>query len=458
MRKLISIVFSLVSISFIFTSCLKNDDEETTYSSECVITSYKLGTLNKYRTVTASDGSDSIVKDTVTGSNYKFTIDQRNLTIYNTDSLPVGTDITKVVATIGVSGYSVTFTRNDSILTYSSTDSLDYTNQMQFTVHASDGLASKTYTVKLNVHQTYADSLMWSSSTVSNFPASQLENIKSIYHDGKIIVFGQKDGALMMTEASADDTNSWSALAATNGISGTADINNIVIFGGKIYIVAGKQMYVSDNGKDWTAVEGSNNVNRLLAASSYEIFGVVDGNFASYSNNTWVVEGNTDIENLPETCVAFSSKKMKHNATMEKVVLAGINENNDSCGVVWNRISAEQAYARQGWSYLPNEYINIYALPRLANLNVLSYNDELYAFGGAGKMRSTSIDALSGLYISGDEGITWKTKTKKTTLPEELEGVTREFTAVVDQKHNAILIIFKNGNIWRGFIPEIYIK
>ncbi|MBQ4460963.1 MAG: hypothetical protein II908_03915, partial [Bacteroidaceae bacterium] len=321
MRKLISIVFSLVSISFIFTSCLKNDDEETTYSSECVITSYKLGTLNKYRTVTASDGSDSIVKDTVTGSNYKFTIDQRNLTIYNTDSLPVGTDITKVVATIGVSGYSVTFTRNDSILTYSSTDSLDYTNQMQFTVHASDGLASKTYTVKLNVHQTYADSLMWSSSTVSNFPASQLENIKSIYHDGKIIVFGQKDGALMMTEASTDDTNSWSALAAANGISGTADINNIVLFGGKIYIVAGKQMYVSDNGKDWTAVEGSNNVNRLLAASSYEIFGVVDGNFASYSNNTWVVEGNTDIENLPETCVAFSSKKMKHNATMEKVVL-----------------------------------------------------------------------------------------------------------------------------------------
>ena len=73
-------------------------------------------------------------------------------------------------------------------------------------------------------------------------------------------------------------------------------------------------------------------------------------------------------------------------------------------------------------------------------------------------MRSTSIDALSGLYISGDDGITWKTKTKNTTLPEELEGVTREFTAVVDQKHNAILIIFKNGNIWRGFIPEIYIK
>ncbi|MBO4598597.1 MAG: hypothetical protein J5676_12125 [Bacteroidaceae bacterium] len=458
MRKLISIVFSLLSISLIFTSCLKNDDEETTYSSECVITSYSLGTLNKYRTVTASDGSDSIVKDTVTGSNYKFTIDQRNLTIYNTDSLPVGTDISKVVAKISATGYAVTFTRNDSILTFSSTDSLDYTKQLQFTVHANDGLASKTYTVKLNVHQTYTDSLMWSKSTVSNFPASQLESMKSVYNNGKIIVLGIKNGALVMTEASSDNTDSWSALATANGISGTADINNIVTFGGKIYIVAGKQMYASENGKDWTAVEGSNNVSRLLATSSYEMFGVIDGNFASYSNGEWVVSGNTDIENLPETCVAFSSKKMKHNATMEKVVLTGINESNDSCGVVWNKVSAEQAYARQDWSYLPVEYINVYALPRLANLSVLSYNGELYAFGGAGKMRSTSIDALSGLYISGDEGITWKKQTKKTTLPEEIEGVTQDFTAVVDQKHNAILIIFKNGNIWRGFIPEIYIK
>lgn len=457
MKKLISIVFSILSICFLFTSCLSNDDDETTYTNECVITAFTLGTLNQYSTVEASDGSDSIVKDTVTGSKYKFTIDQRNLTISNVDSLPLGTDLTKVVATITAEGYYVTFVRNDSTLYFSSSDSLDYTNGLQFTVHAYDGTSSKTYSVKLNTHQTYSDSLLWSKSTVSSFPASKLDNMKSVYKDGKVYIFGTKSGALNVSYASVDDTNSWSALTPANGISGTPDVNNIVVFGDSFYIVADGKMYSSTDATNWSIV-CNENVTRLLASSSYELFAVKDGKFASYSDGKWTEEGNEDIASLPTTCVAYASHTMKHNSTMEKVILTGISENVDSCGVVFNKISAADTENRQNWVYIPNEYINAYALPRLKNLSVFQYNDELYAFGGAGIKRSSDLDAFEYLYTSGDEGITWKAHTLLTTTPEDLEGDDTDFTTVVDKKHNAILIIFKNGTIWRGYIPEIYIK
>ena len=68
-------------------SCTKADETTVTLYDDAAITSFTLGNLNRY-----VNG----VKSTFAGSDYLFHIDQVNRTIYNTDSLPLGTDITKV--------------------------------------------------------------------------------------------------------------------------------------------------------------------------------------------------------------------------------------------------------------------------------------------------------------------------------------------------------------------------
>lgn len=92
----ILLVSLLVTMSAM-TSCLDNDIEQVTYSSETSITSFSLGTLHVKRVGKNSKGEDSTYTDTISMANYPFTINQAMRTIENKDSLPVGTDISRVL-------------------------------------------------------------------------------------------------------------------------------------------------------------------------------------------------------------------------------------------------------------------------------------------------------------------------------------------------------------------------
>ena len=95
----ILLVSLLVTMSAM-TSCLDNDIEQVTYSSETSITSFSLGTLHVKRVGKDSKGEDSTYTDTISMANYPFTINQAMRTIENKDSLPVGTDISRVLTKI----------------------------------------------------------------------------------------------------------------------------------------------------------------------------------------------------------------------------------------------------------------------------------------------------------------------------------------------------------------------
>ena len=93
---------SIFALSFatvcMVSSCLGDNDTEYTYYDDTAITGITLGTLNIYGYKKASDGVTNSLykKGTVTGGS--LTIDQYNRTITNaSDSLPVGTDLTKVL-------------------------------------------------------------------------------------------------------------------------------------------------------------------------------------------------------------------------------------------------------------------------------------------------------------------------------------------------------------------------
>ena len=160
---------SIFALSFatvcIMSSCLgDNDDTEVVYYDDTAITGIKLGTL-KY-----ADKAD-----TINASGYVFQIDQYSGTITNApDSLPVGTDLTKIVFS---AVYPLNTNTNyvfwksltsDSITTFSTADTLDFSQPRELYVFSSSGNFFKKYTVTIVAHKEIADTLIWNKFDIDN--------------------------------------------------------------------------------------------------------------------------------------------------------------------------------------------------------------------------------------------------------------------------------------------------
>lgn len=147
------------------TSCLKDDEVDYSSYTDVAITQFTLGTLNRYvHTTSTKTGNDTTVINTVTGSNYRMTIDHLNQCIYNVTPLPVGTDTKHVVCTIGAkNGGTVALksATSDTLRWHSSTDSIDLSTPRVFRVFAPDGINMRDYTVTLNVSNNAGVNFEW---------------------------------------------------------------------------------------------------------------------------------------------------------------------------------------------------------------------------------------------------------------------------------------------------------
>ena len=182
----------ILSALFCLTSCLKSDNAETIFHDDVGITSFTLGTLNRYVHTLSKNGADSIYKTTVTGSQYAFYIDQNAHEIYNPDSLPYGTDASRVVCTV-VTKYSgvvaIKSTVSDSIRWYSTSDSIDFTQPREFIVYANSNQAMTRYKVRVNVHQEEGNVFNWTQASSSSLFAN-LKGMKGMTVGEEVLVFG----------------------------------------------------------------------------------------------------------------------------------------------------------------------------------------------------------------------------------------------------------------------------
>ncbi len=141
------------------TSCLKgNDGDEVSMYADAAVTSFTLGTMNRYTYVTrkTTGVKDSLVKTTYTGSNYKMNIDQNRCLIYNSKPLPNGTDVAHVLVSVGTKNSGVATLKSltgDTLRYISSTDSIDFSQPRVICVISTDGTHRREYTVSLTVEQ-----------------------------------------------------------------------------------------------------------------------------------------------------------------------------------------------------------------------------------------------------------------------------------------------------------------
>ena len=166
--KYFKISFILAMTIVLMASCLKAESDNVTLYNDAVITGFTLGTMNKYVEST---------KTTYSGSTYEFDINQAVSTnifkdvtcigrsIYNNDSLPLGTDLKHVLCTVTTLNNGITIIERidepNVYDYYSSTDSIDFTQPRKFRVFSSDGSVYNDYYVSVNAHQEDGDEFVW---------------------------------------------------------------------------------------------------------------------------------------------------------------------------------------------------------------------------------------------------------------------------------------------------------
>ena len=177
MKRYISTLCTMLVCALLVTSCLKDAEDNTQYTNDTAIASFKLATVNRYVHTTSSKGADSTYKVTLSDP-VVFTIDQQQHKIYNTDSLPSDVDLNHILATIS-SKNSGTVVINyadkngeDSLLYYSSTDSIDFEMLKDLRVYAQDGSGYRSYDVTINVHKVQTNKMIWEQMTAADLPAA----------------------------------------------------------------------------------------------------------------------------------------------------------------------------------------------------------------------------------------------------------------------------------------------
>ena len=439
----------LLTAMLLLTSCLKSDDDNnSTLSSDAAITSFSLGTLNRYIHTTSSTGADSIYKTTVTGSDYKFSIDQINHRIFNADSLPIGTDVKHVLCSVSALNNGVVLLKSeisDTLFYFSSTDSLNFTNPRELHVLASDGSAEQIYTINVNVHQEEGEKFVWSQHTQSEEIAA-LEGMKAVFLGESLYVFGVKSGKTLGYVTT--DGESWTSLAEINDAEA---YQNMLVYDEAIYMIANGSLQKTQDGKTWEIVKSDVAVKQLVANSYTELYALSTDNKMMVSldeGQTWEEdELDEDASWLPTEETAYACVPLRMTEYSDYILLAGTSPAISDISSVWRKIVE---YDLQGledkWVYMERTDNNLLALPQLHHLQLMAYDDGVLAFG-------VKDGTFSSIYQTRDNGINWK-KNSKYQLPGKFNGNADSYAAATDGKE-IWLISGGTGEVWQGHLNRL---
>ncbi|MBS1437637.1 MAG: PQQ-like beta-propeller repeat protein [Bacteroides sp.] len=457
---LIAVLFAATSI---MTSCLDNDVEQITYTSETSITGFSLGTLNIDRIGKDKNGLDSPYVDTLDCSNYPFTIDQINRTITNKDSLPVGTHIDKVITSItydaGMLGYKPKGSDHDTIWT--STDSIDFTDPVEFKVYAYSGVEGKPYKVTINVHKQEPDTISWKKFDTQPFKAGSLSEQKAVYANGKVYVFGKNGNGthIEYSDVANDNPSSWTPV--TINIT-DVDTYSATAWAGNIYFLAGapkaKQLYKLNVTTDEIEPVGTETFEMLIGGNDIksELYVVKDGESGIYKESPWTKDTDPFTQFKAGQPFFSNTTTASYNSNITTTVALCYNQGNtanDTTALVFNRISSDNKW---------EERMQNLPLPNLENVTMIYYDGKLYAFGGGYK----EIKPFSQFYCSTDNGLCWRPVTECMAFPAEFSELytahSKNYSCAVTPKlesetsrGNFIWIVWEDGSICRGRINRL---
>lgn len=248
--KIFSLLLSVLLLGNAIVSCnAKEDASQPDYqpSASVAVKSFK---LNPNIKVMAN--LDSVF----------FSIDLDHGIIFNADSLPMGTSVDRLVPVITypstVESAEITMTgctRRNGTVDYMAnpSDTLDFSGAVTLKLTADGGNLSRTYRIKINVHKSMADSLMWDKVAISPLPSrlASPKQQKSVTFSNKIFsLIEESDGSMTLASTSDIASAQWEKQALS--LNFIPRIRTFVASDNDLYVLdSSNRLLRSSDGKSW---------------------------------------------------------------------------------------------------------------------------------------------------------------------------------------------------------------
>ena len=440
-------------ISALFTGCKSDSDVDSLTSSECAVTAVTMATLNRYLTTTASDGTTTTTKVTVTGSEYPMSIDHLQSRIYNLDSLPAGTDVSRVAfTTFSTSATPMIrslITLQDTV--FVQTDSTDCRKERLITVYALDGKTTHTYTLQVNVHKEWDDTVKWKRICDSEAYLASLDVRRAFAADGMLYVFGNDGSQPVLLTSPSQIPLSWTRTVLGNG---SVDTKSIVRCGSSFYALADGLVQESTDGVNWQPLavampDGVTSFKALAATGSKMLVATTDEGFFSLdmTAGNWEKDGFDNAAKLPAADLCGTYTATAGDKNFESIVVIG---KRDGKPVVWQRTIDLTGRKKYAWNYVADA--DTEGMEGYTYLSAAAYDAGVLLAGKA------SDGSFGDLYMSYDKGLTWSKKVLK--RPEDTDikkSISDAGSYVIATDADNFVYVFcgGTGEVWRGRINRL---
>ncbi len=200
-----------------FSSCLNSSESEFEFSHDAQIYSFSME--SKKDTTKVLPG-------------VKFTIDQLNSLIFNQDSLPYLFDVDSISLKVsGKTSYSfskivINLQNGDSTYLWNGEDSVAFKRLESIETTAEDGITTRKYRIKVNIHQQNPNLLNWSRIT-QNHLIGPVESQKSILHEGKFITYYKSGDMIKASTSPSTNGKEWTPVTVS-GLPATIRVNTLL--------------------------------------------------------------------------------------------------------------------------------------------------------------------------------------------------------------------------------------
>ncbi len=357
-----------------------------------------------------------------------FSIDLSNFTIFNADSLPYGTNVSRLIPVIntleGVSLVELTVKREgkaDTIYDYISNpnDSIDFSNgPVALKIISPDGMNSRTYQVYVNVHKLKNDSISWQRTACRPLPSAfNAPKAQKTAGTADAVWCLSTDGsAYSLATAEHPSQETWNK--ASVAFPFTPDIDSFTATENALYILsADGQLYTStDGGQSWTSTGKS--FSNIYGAFGDEILAASGSNIVSYpSGKTSAMPSGFPVSGA-SPLVTFS---FQLSGGLQGVITGGRDASGNLTDATWS-------YDGSTWCKVSNKPLGK-ALEGVAVVPYFTFRESstwvstkyatLFAFGG----RDSKGDLNRTVYTSNDFGMTWVEASELMQLPEYIPAM-----------------------------------